>query len=80
MEFRKETDTMGTVFVPRNSFFGPQTQRAIENFPISGLTFPVSFIHALALVKKCAALVNELSADLPQRIQSIFPPARLAAV
>ncbi|MBW2591818.1 MAG: class II fumarate hydratase [Deltaproteobacteria bacterium] len=58
MRFREEKDTMGTVRVPENAYFGPQTQRAVENFPISGLRFPVEFIHALALIKKCSASVN----------------------
>ena len=50
---------MGTVRVPENAYFGAQTQRAADNFPISGLTFPSIFIHSLALIKKCAAEVNE---------------------
>jgi len=58
MDFRKEQDTMGSVQVPKDALYGPQTQRAVLNFPISGLTFSVGFIHALALVKKCAAQVN----------------------
>ena len=58
MKFREEKDTMGTVRVPENAYYGAQTQRAIENFPISGLTFPPEFIHALALVTKCSARVN----------------------
>lgn len=53
-----ESDSMGTVLVPENAYYGPQTQRAAENFPISGLTLPLSFIHPLALVKKYAAMIN----------------------
>jgi fumarate hydratase class II len=53
-----ENDSMGTVLVPENAYFGPQTQRAVENFPISGLTLPLSFIHSLALLKKHAAMIN----------------------
>ncbi len=56
--FREEKDTMGTVRVPKEAYYGPQTQRAIENFSISGLTMPLVFIHALALIKKCSAKVN----------------------
>ncbi len=59
MEYREEKDTMGIVRVPENSYYGAQTQRAVDNFPISGMTLPISFIHSLALVKKCAALINE---------------------
>jgi len=58
MNFREEKDTMGTVRVPADAYYGPQTQRAAENFPISDLTLPVTFIHALALIKHCAARVN----------------------
>lgn len=49
---------MGTVRVPEEAYYGPQTQRAIENFSISGLTLPLVFIHTLALIKKCSAKVN----------------------
>jgi len=56
--FREEKDTMGTVRVPKEAYYGPQTQRAIENFSISGLTMPLVFIHALALIKKCSTKVN----------------------
>ena len=57
MSFREETDTMGTVLVPEDAYYGPQTQRAAENFPISGLVMPEYFIHSLALIKRCAAQV-----------------------
>ena len=59
MNYRNEKDSMGTVRVPEDAYYGSQTQRAVENFPISGLGFAPEFIHALALVKKCAARVNE---------------------
>jgi len=59
MKYREEKDTMGKVLVPENAYYGAQTQRAVDNFPISGMTLPISFIHSLALVKKCAAGVNE---------------------
>ena len=58
MEYREEKDTMGTVRVPAQAYYGAQTQRAVENFPISGLRLPPEFIHALALVKECAARTN----------------------
>ena len=45
--------------VPQEAYYGPQTQRAVDNFPIGRLTLPAAFIHALALVKKCAALANK---------------------
>ena len=58
MKYREETDSMGKVRVPENAYYGPQTQRAVENFPVSGLGLPDFFIHCLALVKKHAATVN----------------------
>jgi len=58
MKLVPENDSMGTVLVPENAYFGPQTQRAIENFSISGLVLPLSFIYSLALVKKYSAAVN----------------------
>jgi fumarate hydratase class II len=59
MRFRKEKDAMGIVQVPAEAYYGAQTQRASENFPISGRRLPFSFIRALALIKKCAARVNK---------------------
>ena len=59
MKYRKEKDTMGTVLVPQSAYYGPQTQRAVDNFPIGDLKLPVSFIRGLALVKKCSARVNK---------------------
>ena len=59
MKYRDEKDSMGTVRVPVDAYYGSQTQRAAENFPISGMRFPAEFIHALALVKKCAVRVND---------------------
>src|SRR5512145_2529040 len=55
---RVEKDTMGEMRVPANALYGAQTARAVENFPISGLRFPRSFIRVLGLIKKHAALVN----------------------
>jgi fumarate hydratase class II len=59
MKYREEKDTMGTVLVPESAYYGPQTQRAAENFPIGNLKLPITFIRALALLKKCAARVNK---------------------
>lgn len=49
---------MGEVRLPADAYYGPQTQRAVENFPISGRTLPVELIHALGLIKLTAARVN----------------------
>ena len=55
---RIEKDTMGEVQVPAEAYYGAQTQRAVENFPISGMGFPRVFIRALGLIKKYGAQVN----------------------
>lgn len=57
--FRSEKDSMGEVKVPANAYYGAQTQRAVENFPVSGIGFPRAFIHGLGLVKLAAAAANE---------------------
>jgi fumarate hydratase class II len=57
-KYRIEKDSMGELKVPKESLWGAQTQRAIENFPISGITVPDRFIAALGLVKWAAAGAN----------------------
>lgn len=57
-KFRIENDSMGDVKVPKGAYYGAQTQRAVENFPVSGLRMPRSFIRALGLLKKTAAAIN----------------------
>jgi fumarate hydratase class II len=57
-DFRLERDSMGEVRLPADVYYGAQTQRAVENFPISGRTLPVEMIHAMGLVKWAAAQVN----------------------
>ena len=58
MEFRIEKDSMGEVKVPADALYSAQTQRAVENFPISGYIFPRPFIRALALIKAACAQAN----------------------
>jgi fumarate hydratase class II len=58
VETRIETDSMGPVHVPAARYWGAQTQRSLDNFPIGEATMPVPLIRALALVKKAAALAN----------------------
>ena len=58
-EYRIEHDTMGEVRVPKNALYAAQTQRAVENFPISGATLEDAQIQALARIKKAAALANQ---------------------
>jgi fumarate hydratase class II len=57
-EFRIEHDSMGDVRVPAQAYYGAQTQRAVENFPVSGWRLPPQLVHALGLVKYAAAVAN----------------------
>jgi fumarate hydratase class II len=73
MDYREERDTMGTVRVPEAAYYGAQTQRAVENFAISGLRFPPPFIKSLGLIKKHAARVNlELGLLDPKRAEAVI--------
>ena len=55
---RKEKDSMGSMNVPDDAYYGSQTQRAVENFPISGIPISESMIKALGIIKRSAAIVN----------------------
>jgi len=57
-QFRTEKDSMGELQVPIDALYAAQTQRAINNFPVSGLVLPSAFIKTVALIKKNAAKVN----------------------
>jgi len=57
-EYRTEKDSMGELQVPATALWGAQTQRAVQNFPISGLSMPAEFIQALGLIKEAAARAN----------------------
>ena len=63
---RKEHDSMGEMQVPDNAYYSAQTQRAIENFPISGISIPTSMIRALGMIKRSAAVVNHELGDLDE--------------
>ena len=56
--FRTERDSMGEINLPAEAYYGSQTQRAVENFPISKKTIPVELIHSMGLVKWAAACAN----------------------
>src|SRR5436190_21182025 len=58
MQFRTERDPLGDLNVPADAYYGVQTMRAVENFPISGLRAPADLITATVLVKKAAAEAN----------------------
>src|SRR5919198_1257514 len=58
MEYRIERDPLGELRVPADAYYGVQTARAVENFPISGLRAPADLVTATVLVKKAAADAN----------------------
>ena len=65
---RVEHDTMGEMRVPADAFYGAQTARAVENFPISGARFSRAFLHAIGLIKSAAATVNGRQGHLPAEL------------
>src|ERR1700675_4677156 len=76
-EFRIEKDSMGEVKVPAQAYYGAQTQRAVENFPISGQSLPKRLIRALGLVKVAAAVANrDLGKLKPEIAEPIVQAAR----
>lgn len=74
-DFRTESDSMGPMQVPSDAYYGAQTARAVENFPISSLRFPRQFIRALGLIKKHAAAANTSLDLLPQNISKAVQEA-----
>jgi len=75
---RIEKDSMGEVQVPADALYGAQTQRAVDNFPVSGLTMPRGFIRALGLVKAACAEANVSLDALPPEIGKAIKIASLA--
>jgi fumarate hydratase, class II len=67
-QYRIEKDSLGEMKVPAEALYGPQTQRAVENFPISGQRFGRRFIQALGWIKKAAAEANVEAGDLEPKI------------
>ncbi|MEX0845190.1 MAG: class II fumarate hydratase [Balneolaceae bacterium] len=74
-EFRIEKDSMGEVKVPKGALYGAQTQRAHDNFPVSGIKFSRDFIEALGFVKKTAAVVNAELGLLDEGVASAIEAA-----
>lgn len=74
-EYRVEKDSMGDVHVPKNAYYGAQTQRAFDNFPISNLTFSREFIAAIGRVKSVAAKINAGLGLLDDEIASAIQKA-----
>jgi fumarate hydratase, class II len=77
-ETRVERDSMGEVLIPAKALYGAQTQRAVENFPISGQSLPAEFIRALGLVKLAAARVNRDLGLLPADVATAIEQAARA--
>ena len=65
--YRIEQDSLGKVKVPKNALYGAQTQRAIDNFKISGDVFPPEFIESLASLKASCAIANYKHKLLPTK-------------
>jgi fumarate hydratase class II len=79
-DFRVERDSMGEVKVPARAYYGAQTQRAVENFPVSGQPLPARLVRALGLVKVAAAAANrDLGKLKPDLAEPIVRAAREVA-
>jgi fumarate hydratase class II len=74
---RVEHDSMGALEVPASALWGAQTQRAVQNFPATGLRMPRAFIRALGLIKHAAAGANAEVGDLPQDLAEAIQAAAL---
>jgi fumarate hydratase class II len=74
-EFRVEKDSMGEVHVPASAYYGAQTQRAVENFPISSWRFPRRFVQAMGLIKWASARTNQELGLLEPQIASAIGDA-----
>ena len=76
-DFRVERDSMGELKVPATALWGAQTQRAVNNFPISGIPMPPAFVRALGLIKWAAADANKSLKLLPAPIAKAIQDAAL---
>ena len=74
-EWRVEKDSMGEVRVPADAYWGAQTQRAVDNFPVSGMRMPRRFIEALGLIKWAAAKTNQGRTLDAKRAEAIMSAA-----
>lgn len=72
---RIETDSIGQIDVPEDAYWGAQTQRSLINFAIGEQRMPLAVVHALALIKKAAARVNNRSGDLPPDVARLIEQA-----
>ncbi len=67
-KYRIEKDSLGEMRVPEAAYYGAQTARAVENFPVSGITFPRDFIRALGIIKRACARANVELGDLDPKV------------
>ena len=67
MHYRIESDVLGEVRVPKNAYYGPETQRTLDNFDISGVRIPLEAVRAYAMLKKAAAIANMKDGKLDRR-------------
>ena len=65
-EYRLEKDSLGEVKVPQTALYGAQTQRALNNFPISGICISRPMIHALGVIKQGSAKINSQLGNIPK--------------
>jgi aspartate ammonia-lyase len=72
VETRKEIDPLGERAIPKNAYYGIQTLRATENFPVSGIKAPLQFIRAYVLIKKAAAIANVQVGWLDEKIAKVI--------
>jgi fumarate hydratase class II len=77
-EFRVEKDSLGEVRVPAQAYWGAQTQRAVENFPILHQPLPARFVRGLGLVKLACARVNRSLGRLDPKLGEAIERAALA--
>jgi fumarate hydratase class II len=75
MATRTETDSLGPVEVPADRYWGAQTQRSLENFPIGSMKLPIAVVHALAGVKRAAARVNGAAGRLDEKVAGAIDAA-----
>lgn len=76
-KYRVESDSLGVVKVPVEALYGPQTQRAVDNFAISSITLPARFISSLGFIKAAAATVNGALGELDTELASAIRAAAL---
>src|SRR5687768_10631814 len=72
---RTETDSVGAIEVPADRYWGAQTQRSLENFPIGDMRMPLPIVHALAQVKRAASRVHHAAGRLDARLAGAIEQA-----